>query len=253
MKPDISEFSYGYAVTEALVRGFGNDISAAPVFPSLVAEGREGGGYDVGIQISGIPLFLQFKLSDCMRRNSVVEVRRGLLAVPFYRMHLRPKRHSRQHELLLSLEREGNLVYYAAPLFHRPSELNDAYSEGCVLQRSVFIPPSAIGRLPDGNNHHVAFSPSACYVLSEPKRIEKPVDSNTLGRIVRSELQIRGRTALTADSLGRLMEQMIALLHDERQELRRLDTGDQQPLKFVAYLSRTFFGCEMLIVQYESP
>jgi len=76
MKPDISEFSYGYVVTEALVRGFGTDISAAPVFPSLVAEGREGGGYDVRIEISGIPLFLQFKLSDYMKRNRANEVRR---------------------------------------------------------------------------------------------------------------------------------------------------------------------------------
>lgn len=137
-------------------------------------------------------------------------------------------------------------------MFHRSSELNDAYWEGRVLQRSVFIPPSAIGPLPDGNNHHVAFSPSARYVLSEPKSIEKPVDFSTLGRIVRSEVLARGRTALTADSLGRLMEHMVALLQDERQELRRVDFGDQLPLKTIAYLSRTFFGCEMLIVRHVS-
>jgi hypothetical protein len=37
MNPGISEFSYGYAVTEALVRGKPG-LTAAPIFPSLVAD-----------------------------------------------------------------------------------------------------------------------------------------------------------------------------------------------------------------------
>lgn len=64
MKPDISEFSYGSAVTEALIFDHGTSITAAPIFPSLIAEGKQGGGYDLPLDRPGQPLFLQFKLSD---------------------------------------------------------------------------------------------------------------------------------------------------------------------------------------------
>ena len=92
MHPDISEFSYGYALTESLVAAAGHRIRAAPVFPSLIDEGRPGGGYDVHIPFAGFPLFLQFKLSHKMVRASAEEVKQGLLSNPFYRFHLRPTR-----------------------------------------------------------------------------------------------------------------------------------------------------------------
>lgn len=43
MKSDISEFSYGFALTNELV-GWVN-LRAAPDFPSLIEEGKPGGGY----------------------------------------------------------------------------------------------------------------------------------------------------------------------------------------------------------------
>ncbi len=47
MKPDISEFSGAYAVTEALVRRWRRQLDTAPVFPSLIDEG--GLGCDVSL------------------------------------------------------------------------------------------------------------------------------------------------------------------------------------------------------------
>ncbi len=69
MKPEMSEFSYGYALTDELIHWHGTSLTAAPIFPSLYQEGKSGGGYDVMLQRSGIPLFLQFKLADQMVRN----------------------------------------------------------------------------------------------------------------------------------------------------------------------------------------
>ena len=66
MKPDIAEFNYGYALTDELIHWHGAGITAVPIFPSLYDEGQPGGGYDVKLDRGGIPLFLQFKLSDCM-------------------------------------------------------------------------------------------------------------------------------------------------------------------------------------------
>jgi len=47
MTPDISEFSYGFALTHELIALAGEPLRAAPIFPSLIEEGRAGGGYDV--------------------------------------------------------------------------------------------------------------------------------------------------------------------------------------------------------------
>ena len=155
MKPEISEFSYGYAVTEEIVRTKG-PLKAAPSFPSLRREGTEG-GYDVKLDLPGFPLFLQFKLSDCMVRSRVYETQQGLLTTPFFRMHLRPLKRSRQHQLLLDWEATGKAVYYVAPAFFKEPDFNLAYTSGSILRKSVMISPAAIGRLPSKENHHISF------------------------------------------------------------------------------------------------
>jgi hypothetical protein len=52
MTPEISEFSYGFALTNEIV-GWA-PVNAAPLFPSLIEEGRAGGGYDVALNLSGV-------------------------------------------------------------------------------------------------------------------------------------------------------------------------------------------------------
>ena len=103
MKSNISEFSYGFALTDELIRFPGFKLTAAPVFPSLYEEGQTGGGWDVRLNRPGIPLFLQFKLSECMVRRNCREVREGILGVPCYRIQLLAARLSHQHRLLLDL------------------------------------------------------------------------------------------------------------------------------------------------------
>jgi len=96
MKPLLSEFSYGYAITEELAAGSVPPLTAAPIFPSLIAEGAL--GYDVELPFFGAPLFLQFKLSDKLVRHTAAEARE--FGIPYFRFHLRSRRHSLQHDLL---------------------------------------------------------------------------------------------------------------------------------------------------------
>jgi hypothetical protein len=98
-----------------------------------------------------------------------------LLDVPYFRMLLRPLKHSRQHQLLLELEQEGNEVYYAAPEFSSPHDLNSAYLRREVSDRTAFFTPSAIGPLPDDGEHHVVFLPESTYgyLCSRPKQVER--------------------------------------------------------------------------------
>src|SRR5687767_9944038 len=98
MRPTISEFSYGFAITSELVH-IGGGVTAAPVFPSLIAEGQQGGGWDVRLDRPGVPLFLQFKLCDSMTRGTCREAQVAGFNVPCYRMHLRSARVSEQHAM----------------------------------------------------------------------------------------------------------------------------------------------------------
>jgi hypothetical protein len=167
--PDISEFSYGFALTRELIQ-LTDTLKAAPVFPSLIAEGKNGGGYDVNLDIPGFPLFIQFKRSECMVRRTARETRPPMnFGTPFYRMKIAERWRSAQHEMLLELDAGQNEVFYAAPLFHTVEELNQAYLANLVSTRSCYVSPGKIGKL-DGDAHHVAFDQKRFWLCSEPRR-----------------------------------------------------------------------------------
>lgn len=254
MKPDISEFSYGYALTESLVTNTGIPVIGSPLFPSLIAEGQEGGGYDVAIPFVGTLLFLQFKLSDKMIRNSAIEVVNGALIPPFYRMHIRASKHSEQHAMLLDLEGKGNLVFYAAPKFNKPSELNSAYLERKMIERSFFRKPSQIGAFTDDGPHHVSFRDGyPICICSEVKMLdERPDDSH---KTFLRELEDRATHEKYEDSrLAQVAQTMIAIVN-RRLGRTRLSADqvtklqEQNVLAQIQYLSRTFFDCEALVVR----
>lgn len=83
------------ALTEELIKVLGPSITVVPVFLFLYQEGRKGGVWDVKLDKGGIPLFIQLKLSHYLKI--------GHFSTPYYRMHIRPNKHSKQHELLLEL------------------------------------------------------------------------------------------------------------------------------------------------------
>src|SRR5260370_6663954 len=129
MTPEISEFSYGFDLTNEIV-GWA-PVAAAPLFPSLIEEGRAGGGYDVKLDVPGIPLYLQFKRADCMKTRNAREIREFHLPLlpPFYRFKITESGKSDQHELLLQLDDGSCLVFYVAPRFHELAEINHAWKK----------------------------------------------------------------------------------------------------------------------------
>lgn len=260
MKPEISEFSYGYALTDELIHWHGTALTAAPVFPSLYQEGQPGGGYDVMLQRPGLPLFLQFKLADCMIRNTASEVRAGHFSAPFYRMHIRPIRHSEQHNMLLDLENDGNEVYYSAPAFHTSEELSDAYLNHQVKGRSLWLKPSQIGPLPDSRDHHVAFQiPGIPRFCSEPRKLEARGDLDEFTTQIVKVYQQRGSTALSESSLSRLVNTMGQMLMkrrdipDEAKERIRTALVQRHPLSRIAFYAHVLFDCQFFIVTEKRP
>lgn len=177
MRLGYTEFSFGYAFTENLLRSASTALLGAPVFPNLVQEGRL--GYDVRIDLPACPLFFQYKLPDLMVRDTAFEISKRFLdrdglATPFFRMHLMQRDLSRQHERLIDLEgRYPHSVYYATPTFKFTTSFNAAYNTACVHSESVLFSPTSIGNLPDDKPHTIAYRHDLEYAwfCSEPRKI----------------------------------------------------------------------------------
>jgi hypothetical protein len=204
MTPEITEFSYGFALTNEIV-GW-ESITAAPLFPSLIEEGKQGGGFDVRLDMPGLPLYIQFKRADCMIRRSSQEIRSYNLPIslPFYRFHIADFSKSDQHELLLSLDDGSCLVFYAAPLFHERAEINDAWNENAVATRSIFVAPNSIGEL-DTDPHHVAYDQRGAWLCSEPVPVEI-LNSVALVDELSSRLEFDHRPL--REKIGEIVEQI---------------------------------------------
>jgi hypothetical protein len=155
-----SEFTYGFALCNELVTLGSPPVVTVPMFPSLIEEGRATGGYDVAFDRPGKPLFLQFKLSKFIRGPRAKEYRQSpqLFYSSFYRMYIRARRSSRQHELLLDLERTNQgSVFYCGPAFHLLDHLNVHYRGRAVERYSRFVRPSELPAINDDLEHWIAF------------------------------------------------------------------------------------------------
>jgi hypothetical protein len=223
MRSLISEFSYGFALTHELVQAMGT-LSAAPVFPSLIDEGGAGGGYDVKLEQPGLPLYIQFKRSECITRESGREIANGAaLGVPYYRFAVTASADSDQHDMLIGWDVAPNEVFYAAPMFHTKPEFDDAYLSGEVRQRSFFVRPRSIGPFSDGRTHHVSFDGRNCYKMSEPEKIE------AMG-VAELERHFRARLKQQKQPLASRLPEILGRARAVRSEVRRRE-ADGDPMR----------------------
>lgn len=253
---EFSEFSYGYCVVEDLIVGKGTGLTAAPIFPSLVQEGQKGYGYDVRLNRPGVPLFLQFKLVQRLTRMSAHEAKNGDFKPPFYRLHLRSRKLSDQHQSLVELEQSGNEVYYVAPTFHRTSDLDNAYGNKTVWDQSIRVRPSEVGPLSDEEEHHITFTVQAGWKLySDEARVEgRLLSTPELTERIRRSIFRREKRDLRSqiEELDHTLTEVAEKRTRERPFQQRLDMPtvrrDLRPIDRIAYLSRTFFDCQLLFV-----
>lgn len=226
MTPEISEFSYGFALTNELV-GWA-PLSAAPVFPSLIEEGKAGGGYDVKLELPAVALYLQFKRSERMTRRSARE-RKAIgpgLFVPYHRFHVTETKKSNQHDMLLALDDGKSLVFYAAPRFHTLEEINSAWEHNSVSAQSIFVAPSAIGLL-DDKSHSVAFDFQDTFVCSETKQIEYLTNTDLLDKLL-------GKLAEETRPLGQLIPELaerlaMAEVEGRARAMKQEASADHEP------------------------
>jgi hypothetical protein len=167
---DFSESSYAFLATHEIMNGAFGVVTSSPEFPTLRQEGSTAGGYDVRIPLNPVPLFLQFKVPDVIRKNT--HLRPPEFPIPYYRFYLRTKRPN-QHALLLGLESKNDLVFYTSPRFHEATSLDNYYRSNGIIQNSLFIRPSDIGKM-DDKRHHISYCRfPVAWCHSQPKEIKK--------------------------------------------------------------------------------
>lgn len=262
MRAEFSEFSYGFAVTReyTLEPGGGDTV---PVFPSLVEEGRPGGGYDVMLERvlahPGVPLYLQFKRPEALIRSTAKELNPDRdggpldLVLPYFRIPLMPARHSPQHALLLQHEADGNEVRYVAPRFYKMDDFRDAYATGNVRNRSFLIRPSDIGPLPDGNDHHIVYDQANHYRCSETLKINADTYesfSSSMRQRVTTEKRPFG-----GDRLDEISEKFDALISKfklkrivEDRPVGRARSERVQKLVDIADMAMAYFDTQFFVV-----
>ena len=252
MEPTLTEFSYGYCVTEEFANRMGVGLKAAPYFPSLYTEGQKGGGFDVRV---GSALFLQFKLCEKLTRRSAKETKLGLIDPPFYRFWLHSRKRSAQHQMLIDLEAHpGNQVYYIAPGFAELEQLNLSYVAQRVVDDSAMFSPTEMGPVLDDETHRVAFrlDSGVAWFLSEPHELRIHEKENILKRALHPEFDLRptDREAWLRKLLDRMRQIIQKSEAGVAESLPFLDEIPEQrdPLHQVAYLARAYFSCEVFFV-----
>lgn len=248
MDPEISEFSFGFALTSELINDFGLKPAGAPEFATQYAEGKAGGGWDM--KLPGTPVFIQFKRSYRMVKRSAKESS-DFPSLPFYRMYLHRRDHSDQHELLLELESLGNLVLYAAPGFSESTELNEAYSNDRMGASSLFLRPSQIGPLLDDKQHWVAFQmdPELTYFCSEPRRIKTDNPKTLFQGGLAREIAKKSRK-IDAGFFSHISDELLEVYGRKRPseagKVRQVRER-RSPPEFAQLIAQTLFDCELLL------
>lgn len=175
MKPDFSEFSYGFAFTHEYVNR-NPGLTAAPELPSLIREAER--GYDLKLNYSGHPKFFQFKLSEYLKRENAIHWHHH--REPHYRVRVAtcvgPGRAygTDQHSRLKHLAEKVDHVNYVAPKFHSETEFNNLFRRGEVTTNSIWAPVKDLPAATDNRIHYMTFTRTQAQPLwhSEALRLE---------------------------------------------------------------------------------
>jgi hypothetical protein len=226
----LSEFSYGYGVTqevERLLAGVG--IRTVPFLPSLIQE--KGVGFDVGFHGRGAALLLQFKLGQSLSRfvRSDTSHSAPTLQRPFFRFSLDTAEVDGQYETLLKAQMDGAEVYYVAPRFADWPHYVRLFEEKAVLEQSVMVTPGEIRDAlvakgsPDGH-HRIIYDRTSAHVCTEPRKI-RDVRPNAVAESIVKRVRAKG------DSLGETIRRVYAGLENRVAIRRGRSTNTDGPKK----------------------
>lgn len=251
MRSELSEFSYGFAITAELRDLFWPWVVEAPIFPTLRAEAQL--GWDVRFPVNGRSFFLQFKVADALTRATAAEW--SDYGAPYYRFPLHRLSRSDQHNRLRTLAATEPFVFYVAPRFHTLFEFNQSYRKTNVAPDSVWIPLSSLPAVTDDLQHHLTYRTGTDVRFASPESepVGKAVSGEALrGHIVR-QLEAE-KHILTTENFLELRSSLLRIVSQARVRYvpeMAMPTDMQsgfQLFKDITYLTRTYFGAEFLLI-----
>ena len=257
MKSEFSEFSYGFAFTHGLLKDTPG-IDVVPHFPSQVVEGKV--GYDVKLGLPGIPIYIQFKLSDYLTRRPAKYW--DAYHRPYFRFHITPLTISQQHNLLKDLADSEEDVFYVSPLFWKTTQFNEAFRDNQVAARSMWLPLRQLPLLRDYEPHHVTFTgPVDPSWHTDERNLEGERVDGEFSWQLRYETLVgrfeRGELRQVSDDYGNELRQLLSDIVSRRAAESTGGMDRQVPSadvwRDVDYLLTTCFGVEMVILRRVSP
>jgi hypothetical protein len=136
-------------------------------------------------------------------------------------------------------------------------ELNTAYAQRRVWDRSFRIAPTLLGSLPDDKAHHVTFQqPNGTwrFYSDGPSKEGRAPNTEEIATLLKGRIVERGKRNLfdQIEDLDATLQTIVKARNTKREERERInirELGDHvEPLQRVAYLARQFFGCQLLFV-----
>ncbi len=237
MKRKVSEFAYGFVLTHELIQAYG-------YLPTVSANEKSGSVH------RGYPLFLHFKASEYMKRRNAGESK--LVGLPNFRFALHRKTQSNQHQLLTELEKKGNAVFYATPKIHEALNLNGAFFDKQVVDRSLFVSPCEIGEIEDNEDHRVIFSAQTqdVYFCPQPRNLGSAIHGEDFADSMRNVCQAKEADNLDEEFFRWLATEMVSLVSPNHRIFDELSRGklEMGAATFANYLAKTLFDCELLII-----
>lgn len=250
MESDISEFSFGFAVVNEICQKLpklGFSASAAPFFPNLRQEKLR--PYDVKIPTRGVPLFLQFKRSDKMfRRMKAKADEWDLYKTPYFRVNLYKRFHSDQHKNLQELAKKELYVCYVSPLFFKPFEFDQAYSNQQVVNESIFVHVNRLPPLPDDQTHYFTFlRGDDLRFWSKPVAIQgKFTGDFFLDKLVSVFKNKEALRKMDSEYLYDLRASILKIIGIDLPS--QIKKQERDLIDDIVYLCRVYLGCEVIFI-----
>ncbi len=161
MKAGFYEFEFTVAfIHDFLKKSEARGSQAMVGLPTPAEEAQV--GYDATLATNGYTRFFQFKRPDYIGAGRGNQGQR-YPHQPYYRINITPDEWSPQHNLLVKLARRGYEVYYVAPIFHEPQQLDQHRSAEEIMEQSIWVPTQDLHLQTKGDRSCITYLPDGTW------------------------------------------------------------------------------------------
>ena len=184
-------------------------------------------GYDASLATNGYPRFFQFKRPDYIGAG-LGNQRWHYPDQPYYRINITPHESSHQHNLLVNLAKRGYEVYYVAPIFHDPQQLDRHRNAEEIMEQSIWVPTQDLHLQKTGDRNCITYLPDGVWRAhsdeTPTRRSEAPTRrSEPSYEYPEGSARTRPMNRDFYEDLRKNLHEIVALEIDQEPDYRRMD------------------------------